>query len=161
MSSKSVPVIFAIESSMEGKGKKLFHRRYMTIVWLCDPWPCTFHTHSELPGYSRTRPFHVVSTLPLVEIQMTPALQRLDRVLSRETHRLPGPTGNINYVVKCCPSNTIYSAVLHYSKAENLNVTHIKNPSLATGLLGCGLELTIKLSAWNMLSLWKHEIYGK
>lgn len=71
------------------------------------------------------------------------------------------PTRNINYVVKRCPSSTIYSVVLHYGKAENSNVTHIKNLSLAKGLLGCGLGLTIKLSAWNIPSLWKHEIYGK
>lgn len=39
--------------------------------------------------------------------------------------------------------------------------TYNKNLSLATGLLGCGFELTIKLSARNTLSLWKHEIYGE
>lgn len=72
------------------------------------------------------------------------------------------PMRNINYIVKHCPSDTIYSVVFHYGNVEKLNVIHIRKKfSLATRLLGCGLELTIKLSAWNIVSLWNQEIYGK
>lgn len=73
---------------------------------------------------------------------------------SHEEHQLHCETLSFKYNLFC--------GVALWQSWEFERHTHKKkNPSLATGLLGCGLGLTIKLSAWNILSLWKHEIYDK
>lgn len=64
----------------------------------------------------------------------------------------------------CCETlsfkYSLFCGVALWQSWEFERHTH-KNPSLAMRLLGCGLGLTIKLSAWNTPSPWKHEIYDK
>lgn len=74
---------------------------------------------------------------PLAATLTTPNLQRLNRVLNRETPPLQSPTGNINYIVKRCPSSAVYSVVLHYrTPASSTSHTGHKKSLSGSGDVG-------------------------